>query len=85
MFSVLANYDVYLSGESYGCMGEAVFREWREPDEFGDPGKVIKRRLIEVVIDGSRYTDEHPVHKGRKLTIRTAKLARQPTWELEGL
>ena len=81
MFPVLAKYNIYLSGESYGCMGEAVFREWREPDGFGDPGRVVRRELLQIVIGRYVYTEPRPVHHGRKLSIRTATLAKQPVWE----
>jgi len=83
MYPSIAIYNVVLGGECRTCRGEAVFREWRMPDEFGDPGKLVRSEFLYTTIDGRKYFEYEPIIHGARLSIRSQQMAKQPIWEVE--
>lgn len=81
MFQAIATYHVTLSAECRFAQGEAVYREWRQPDEFGDPGVLVRRQLIELRVSGQRFSSVPVRIQGTMMRITSEQLARQPVWE----
>lgn len=83
MFPAISTYNVVLYGECRIARGEATYREWRLPDEFGDPGKLVRRDFLYVIIDGTKHPEPCAIIHGKRMAIHDAQLAKQPCWEIE--
>lgn len=81
MFPCITVYSVALAGDHTMVSGEAVYREWRHPDGFGDPGALVRRQLLEYRIDGQVFTESNPVIRGRRMQKVSETIQRQPIWE----
>ena len=66
-----------LSDSPGACVGEAC--EWREPDAWGDPGELVKRKWIRVV-DG-RGRDVRPGLANRRFRIQTMDRVGALAWD----
>lgn len=79
-------YDVVLTSTDLTAgmrHGVAVYREMRQADAYGDPGRIVSRDLISL---GAPNTTPGSLpgtlsSRGHLFTIRTETLQRQPSWE----
>lgn len=81
MFPAISHYNVTLSAECRFAQGEAVYREWRTPDVFGDPGPIVRRQLLELRVGGQVFTSVPARIQFVSMRITSEQLARQPVWE----
>ena len=44
----IVRYDALVTHPAGDTPVVAVCREWREPDEWGDPGRLLRRDLIDI-------------------------------------
>lgn len=83
MYPAIANYNITLSVDCRFRRGEATYREWRLPDAFGDPGKLVRRQFLSLRVDGVTYSEPNPIIQGARFNIQAEELAKQPVWETE--
>lgn len=75
-YSLLLSQANLAAATPRGVVGEA--EEWREPDEWGDPGPLVKRRWTRIV-DGRGQVITGQCNR-RPYTIRTMDLIGTLTW-----
>lgn len=82
----LVHYDVVLNSTelSAGYLhGVAVYLEMRQPDAYGDPGKIVSRELVSLTAlnttPGSLPGTLNS--RGHHFTIWKETLHRQPAWQ----
>lgn len=81
MFPCLVKYEAVFTADCHLAYGQTVYREWRLQDDFGNPGKLVKRTLLYCEVGGIRHCTNRPVIRGYPLSIRRETLDQGLFWE----
>ncbi len=64
--------------------GRGVYREWRQADQFGDPGKLVRRELLSIDVPDAKSVDlvtRKVMYSGILHSFSSEARQREPSWE----